>query len=274
MHDGALVAVKLRDRKTVSFLSTVHNMDMVDTGKRGYDGERIRKFSIVNSYKFMGAVDTSHQMCQYSSFLRRTNKWWKRVFFHLVNLAIVNAFILYKEHCKSFRQKPKLQREFCVGYAKALVEDAGHLPITVRRPGRQPEMARLLRRLTPHVPKKIESATGAKRRARLCAACNAAERQMQDPGECLYRKESTIECKACHKALCIVPCFGLFHEYTDAVSAYKRMKRANDQWCSLPKNVCTCPCGVNMVCSAPPGHQSWSIPDDVSKLYKHARIYE
>ena len=68
MHDGTLVAVKLRDRKTVSFLSTVHNMDMVDTGKRGYDGEHILKFSIVNNYKFMGAVDTSDQMCQYSSF--------------------------------------------------------------------------------------------------------------------------------------------------------------------------------------------------------------
>ena len=38
----------------------------------------------------------------------------------------MNAFILYKEHCKSFRQKPKLQREFRIGYAKALVEDAGH----------------------------------------------------------------------------------------------------------------------------------------------------
>ena len=109
------------------------------------------------------------------------------------------------------------------------MEDAGNLPITVRRPGRQPETTGLLRRLTPHVPKKIESATGAKRLARLCAVCNAAKRQMQDPGERLYRKESTLECKACQKALCIVPCFGLFHEYTDAVSAYKRMKRANDQ---------------------------------------------
>ena len=44
MHDGALVAVKLRDQKT--FLSTVHSMDMVDAGKKCNDGERIRKYSI------------------------------------------------------------------------------------------------------------------------------------------------------------------------------------------------------------------------------------
>ena len=42
----------------------------------------------------MGAFDSNDQLMQYSAFPRQTVKWWK-VFFHLLNLPMVNSFILY-----------------------------------------------------------------------------------------------------------------------------------------------------------------------------------
>ena len=34
-------------------------------------------------------------MVLYYGFAHRSIKWWKRVFFHLLDMAIVNAHILY-----------------------------------------------------------------------------------------------------------------------------------------------------------------------------------
>ncbi len=44
---------------------------------------------------YMGGVDKSDQLLSYYGFSHRTVKWWRRVFFHLFDMAIVNAYILY-----------------------------------------------------------------------------------------------------------------------------------------------------------------------------------
>ena len=45
----------------------------------------------------MGGVDSNVQLVQDSAFSRQTVKWWKKVFCLLLNLAMVNSFILYRE---------------------------------------------------------------------------------------------------------------------------------------------------------------------------------
>ena len=40
-------------------------------------------------------------MVAYSCFRRNTMKWWKKVFFHLFSLSILNASILYKQRTQS-----------------------------------------------------------------------------------------------------------------------------------------------------------------------------
>ena len=53
-------------------------------------------YVIIKQYnKFMGGVDKSDQYLAYHNILRRTVRYWKTPFYHLVDIAIVNVFILY-----------------------------------------------------------------------------------------------------------------------------------------------------------------------------------
>ena len=45
----------------------------------------------------MGGVDRSNQMINTYSFLQKTQKWWKSLFFHFVDIAFVNSFWLFQD---------------------------------------------------------------------------------------------------------------------------------------------------------------------------------
>ena len=47
----------------------------------------------VNVYHYL---PTGDQLLLYYEFSHRSVKWWKRVFFHLLDLTLVNAHILFK----------------------------------------------------------------------------------------------------------------------------------------------------------------------------------
>ena len=49
--------------------------------------------------QLMGGVDRNDRLAKYSAFNHRSCKWWKKGFFHILNLCMVNAFVL-NEWCK------------------------------------------------------------------------------------------------------------------------------------------------------------------------------
>ena len=54
----------------------------------------------------MKGVDLSNQLISYQDLNRKTIKWWKRIFFHLLDIVIVNSFIIYKKYLNAnFSQK-------------------------------------------------------------------------------------------------------------------------------------------------------------------------
>lgn len=68
----------------------------------------------------MGGVDHSDQMVNYAEYSGRTLKWWKRVLFHMVNLAVLNAYLLYKDHVGE--ANAMLHREFRKKLVRGMIE--------------------------------------------------------------------------------------------------------------------------------------------------------
>ena len=118
---GRDTRLKWHDKRDVTMLSTYHDDRMVTKSRRSRAAEGgvedIENPQVVEDYnQHMGGVDQSEknmfsfvkpmhlhnylpagdQLLMYYGFPHRSVKWWKRVFFHLLDHSIVNSHILFK----------------------------------------------------------------------------------------------------------------------------------------------------------------------------------
>jgi hypothetical protein len=61
---------------------------------------------------FMGGVDKSDQLISYHCILRQTKKYWKTLFYHLLEICITNAAVLHKWMCMESGSKAPTMNEF------------------------------------------------------------------------------------------------------------------------------------------------------------------
>ena len=101
-YSDKLVAIKPLGRKHVTLLYTAFTCALIDTGKKDQKtNEPAKKHNLVYQYNcYIGCVDCNDQLLKYSAFNRRTLKWWKKVFLRLLNVAMVNPYVLYCEWSK------------------------------------------------------------------------------------------------------------------------------------------------------------------------------
>ena len=211
-------------------LSSVHSVNEVEIGRNHHaTGRPLTKPEIVHEYnKYMGAVDRCDQMVAYSCFRRRTMKWWKKVFFHLFSLSVLNSYILCKERTRS----PVLQRVFRRELVKELVGSSGiSTSLNPRgRPRRSVEGLTCLQ-AGNHFPEKIQGTGKKSNITRSCFVCFPAQKKiLARTGEKRKRpgRESSFQCSVCKVALCIQDCFQLYHSVQDYVAAYVRRHDANN----------------------------------------------
>lgn len=107
-----------RDNKPVSLITTIDNANDIVTVKRRtkidnvwkkvnvQQPEAIRRYN----YKYINKVDRSDEILTCNSISGKCHKWWKTLFFHLIDVAIVNSFILFREHRAKFPDTEALQR--------------------------------------------------------------------------------------------------------------------------------------------------------------------
>lgn len=97
--DG-IICMKWKDKRDVYLLSTKHNATFSRTVKRGK--EIIKPKIVVDYNSAKSAVDLSDQMIAYSTPLRNTVKWHRKLAVELLlNTALLNSYIIYKETTKS-----------------------------------------------------------------------------------------------------------------------------------------------------------------------------
>lgn len=101
-----LLEIKLKDKKDVHMLSTIHDDSMVHRPDRRHRNQHHTKPTCVADYnKHMGGVDRTDQLLKPYKIPCKTLKWYKKVAIHFMQLSMLNSFIVYQ---KDGSQKPFL----------------------------------------------------------------------------------------------------------------------------------------------------------------------
>ena len=80
-------------------LSTIHTGDVFQTGKKDQSRENVRKLKVIHDYnQKMDGVDKNDGMVGNYSCIRKTYNWTNKVFFHFLEEAIFNSFLLYSKN--------------------------------------------------------------------------------------------------------------------------------------------------------------------------------
>ena len=107
-----------KDNKLVTVMSTIHAAhDAGHTMRRVKENGRfsrkiVRQPKAVPDYnQYMNGVDRSDQLISRYHVLRKTIKWWKTLFFHMIDISVVNSYILFKSYQKTFPSIEALKRD-------------------------------------------------------------------------------------------------------------------------------------------------------------------
>ena len=68
----------------------------------------------------MGGVDLLDSLTGLYHCRIRSKKWYHRLFFHLVDVCVLNAWLLYKRLCCVRNEKPQRLHDFKAAVAEAL----------------------------------------------------------------------------------------------------------------------------------------------------------
>jgi len=190
---GGLTALVWKDRREVYMLT---NMDPPPAeGNFCDDSNRPVKPHIVERYnRHMGFVDNSDRMANSYSMDRRNLKWTTKLFFHLLDLTILNSWILLSSCGAQYTH-----RDFRLLLVRNLIEEAGKsqdrpTPSLIGRPSTAAaNVVRLESRHNQHWPAKSTQV-----RCRVCSSRG-------------QRKTTVYKCAKCDVGLCVVPCFADYH---------------------------------------------------------------
>ena len=205
-----LTAVLWRDRRDVYVLSSIHSRSaetVLKTPKGGRDKVPIPCPTAICHYnQFMGGVDlTDQQLSYYSVTQCQTIKWWKKVFWRLIDIAIVNSWIIFRVNNPE-SSKIRSQRDFRLELVQLLVQPLLDLkaspdcPNILRAHKGRNVVSADKRLLGKHFPRK------AAQRGR-CCVCS---KHKSTTGKKVDKK-SKVFCPKCEVYLCLGDCFEQFH---------------------------------------------------------------
>ena len=138
---------------------------------------------------------TVSNLLKYGLHYFRTKRWWRRVFFHLIDVSMTNAMVLYNRSST----KKLSQLDFRLSVISSLLE--GHTPREDKRhynPQRQLPLRLTERPFPERIPISSDSATKGRP---LCEVCRARG----------IRSQTRYRCKACHTPLHMEKYLEIYH---------------------------------------------------------------
>ncbi|XP_031338615.1 piggyBac transposable element-derived protein 4-like [Photinus pyralis] len=195
-----ILVMKWKDRRDVSMITTMHENKMVNLDKVDkVTGEPVKKPLCVVDYNGkMGAVDRSDMMISSIECMRKSNKWYKKLFYHVMDICMLNSHAMY-----SLINPEKVPlAKFQLNLIRQILEKYSATPIVAPQHVRGLDVARLTGR---HFPVLVPDTPKSKNPLRRCIVCSQTKLAPKK------RKESRYMCKDCDVGLCVVPCFATYH---------------------------------------------------------------
>ncbi|KAI4487117.1 hypothetical protein M0802_012031 [Mischocyttarus mexicanus] len=142
----------------------------------------------------MGGVDREDQYASTYSFLRKSLKWWRKLFFWGLEMCVINSYVIYRITKQTTNKTPMTHHKF----VKTLIDQLrGDFRVSRTRPSTSSGDNRLDNKLRiPDVG----------RRKRDCIVCS-------DRKTSGGRRQTNYYCQTCNKqpAMDIGKCFKMYH---------------------------------------------------------------
>ena len=121
-RDGKLLAMAWRAEKKKKPLIMVNSCGSAKPMRITTRHDAVHKPSVVNKYNHnMNGVDIADQLTVFYSFVRKTKKWWRKLFFYFQEVSVVNSYIVYKQ---------SVAQPFShLGFRRAIIEKVANLSL-------------------------------------------------------------------------------------------------------------------------------------------------
>ena len=206
LQSGNMLAIGWYDKRAVCLLTNIHASSMVTKQRHGHPD--FQKPTAIEAYnQKMGGVDLADHFNSYYALTKRSYKWWKKVFMHLLLTSVTNAYMLHR----SSEAELLTSSDFRLQLAEQLVEGYERRNVMRGRPSSSEETPLRLsgRHFLQHCGKSKPE----------CVVCTKRE-----GGKSVHRKRTSYRCKTCvpSVALCAVPCFEIYHTKLDYRAFYEQ----------------------------------------------------
>jgi len=154
----------------------------------------------VDYNKYMGGVDVSDQHASYYRVGRKTMKWWKYIVWHLINLAITNAYVVYRTTPpNAVRAEPRKKRISHLDFRADIIEQ---LVANFSRAGTAKRQRASVDTAQMDPAVAITHLLEKTHLSRICRYCSKKSGSTA---------RTTMWCKDCAVYLCPVGCFQRYH---------------------------------------------------------------
>ena len=201
-RDGHILYISWYDKKVVNLITTVHSAQTYQKevrSKRHEDNIRlVDKPCAIQAYsQHMGGIDRADKAMTFYMVLHKCCKWWKKVFFYLLEVCFCNALVIwrgtYEKRTNAELFRLKIVHGMLRGYNRERSRSGGRPP--AERPERLIGGEHYLG-LNPHfLP------NGQRSKPDCCVCSNRSKK----------RHQTIYICKRCDRAMCPYPCFERWH---------------------------------------------------------------
>ena len=110
------------DKKEVHMISTMHTTNFEAVSKYGGKQSVQEPLCVIDYNKYIGIVDKVDMVLSTVNSTRKSLKWYRKLFFHLMDICVWNAYCMYKHN----RGDTISMAKFHLALIKQIVEKYHH----------------------------------------------------------------------------------------------------------------------------------------------------